>query len=90
MSSYTISDAASGLENTFNISKEVLLFVTKAMEAVESIGALTGNAKKIAVFDMARGVIENFDEIQSTLCKLIDMVKSLYNQARELIKEIFD
>ena len=85
----TMEHAASGLDEVFEVSVEILTFIARAMDAVEAVGSLTGTAKKLAVFDMARGVIENFEQIESTLSKLIDLVKSLYNKAKELIKEIF-
>ena len=87
--SVTMERAASGFEEIFEVSTEVLTFIARAMDAVEAVGKLEGSAKKIAVFDMARGVIENFDKIESTLSKLIDLIKKTYNKLKEIIQEIF-
>lgn len=85
----TMEYAASGLDEVFEVSMEILTFIARAMDAVEAVGSLTGTAKKLAVFDMARGVVENFDKIESTLSKLVDIIKKTYNKLKEFILEVF-
>ena len=86
---YKLEDAALGLEKTFEVTQEVLLFIARTMDAVETIGTLSGTQKKLAVFDMARGVIENFDKIESTLSILVDTIKDIYKFVKEKVKAIF-
>lgn len=87
---YTMVDAGYGLGKSVGVSEETIEFITRAMEAVEFVGKLSGMDKKSAVFAMAKGVIDNFDEIQDALSKIVDLVKAIYNQTKQFIKEIFD
>lgn len=89
MSTYTIHDAGKGLEKAFAIAPEIINTITLAMDAVEAMGVLKGDVKKKAVFDMVRGIVDNFDEIETLLSKLVDAVKRIYNAAKGVILEVF-
>lgn len=86
----TMEYAAGGLEEVFEVSIEVITFIARAMDAVEAVGKLSGEAKKAAVFAMARGVVDNWDKIESTLSRLVDLIKKTYNKIKNAIKEILD
>lgn len=89
---YNIVDAGVGLENSFRLPTNIIKTVTLAMDAVEAFGVLKGDAKKLAVLDMIRGIIENYEEISTLISHLIDTVKQIYNNVKELLnkaKEVF-
>lgn len=87
--SYTLQDAAVGVskgEWGYNIGYDFILLLSKFMDAVEFVGKLKGQEKKVAVLGLVRGLVINYDEIKSTISHIIDLIVALYNSATRTIK----
>lgn len=74
----------------YNSGKEILKFVANAMDAMESLGKLTGAEKKAYVMDKAKELVLagplKWAEWFNIISKFIDTIKTMFNLAKSLIK----
>lgn len=85
-----ISSISNPVIQMYEDGKDILTFVSNAMDAMETLGRLSGSEKKAYVMDKAKELVLagtlKWEKWLGIISRFVDTIKSMFNLAKSLLK----